>query len=79
MFPPERCRGAVSVFGWRGFPILKVKPLNLEPHHVSLESYRMISNGRTDLRTAVSLLMAPNSESSSSSSAITTSGLSGCL
>lgn len=75
----ERCRGAVFVFGWRGFSILKVKLFNLELYYVSLEFYRMISNGRIDFRIVVFFLMVLNSELFLFLLVIIILGLFGCL
>lgn len=79
IFSFERCRGAVFVFGWRGFSILKVKLFNLELYYVSLEFYRMISNGRIDFRIVVFFLMVLNSELFLFLLVIIILGLFGCL
>lgn len=79
IFSFERCRGAVFVFGWRGFSILKVKLFNLELYYVSLEFYRMISNGRIDFRIVVFFLMILNSELFLFLLVIIILGLFGCL
>lgn len=79
IFSFERCRRAVFVFGWRGFSILKVKLFNLELYYVSLEFYRMISNGRIDFRIVVFFLMVLNSELFLFLLVIIILGLFGCL
>lgn len=75
----ECCRRVVFVFGWRGFLILKVKLFNLELYYVSLEFYRMISNGCIDFRIVVFFLMVLNLELFLFLLVIIILGLFGCL